>query len=1174
MDRVQEKIKDIVEVSSNRPLSDFVADPSQTLSGYHFTDITAELMAKWIDRVVTMPDPNGSSYALAGYRGVGKSHFLATFGAILSKPELRQKIRDPHVSASAERLIRRHYPVAYARRGTKPTVVEEIKSGVAKLFDIETGSFGNTAKEIVETMSRKAGASPAVLIIDTDLEREMRVSRDDGQFLSEIAEAAKGNNVFVAVALDDDIAGADGRNSSIAASFAIDYLDHEHLYKIIDAHIFPKNPERRKALSRIYTDIKKALSGFRWSEQRFGSVYPLHPVILEAAPFVRLYVQDFALLTFASEAGTKILGRPADSLIALDELFDTVEKDLRKAKDLAGPFEMYDQLNSSVVSKIPVMQRLKAKLVLKGLLLLSLNGEGSTSADIAAAMLLYDDSEQQSAAEFVNGLIEKFRAAVPDGLLEIKQDGRAPKFGFRLSGQQDLETALTVEVEQVPDAAVLDILRRLMQDRFTDCTFVHSETRSPSLCALTQVQWRGGLKPVRLIWNIPVSATTLEHGTSGAIDILVGFEQPGANELRFPQVHWQVDEFKKEEIEALKRYHVLSSRSDLQEKFRDQIRTVIQSQMIVIEKIWERKFIQYGKLNIDESSFAFDPSAVSANSLGDLLSNALSGYFGQQYPDHPHFGALLDLDSVSILISGLFGGNVQRSGDVKPLAEAFAVPLGLVADASSAISLSSTENTATRAMLDRVMGLVSGPGATIVPMKQVNAALLDVPFGLPTEAQYLLLTAMVAQRLIEFVTSTGDRIGRRSLDLKIIWDDVVGIAAPSESQYSNDKLLRWAILLSGDNSLQTLDTQTGKDAVKGAIELWQRHWRENGVGERFEKLPDSYLNTEVWRVAKRAENPFTVVADAVSAMSDGLISVFDALARIGDAFSDSEAEFASCQDDLNYVNTFLRAATLKKEVESYLTECGRVGEPDVDEIRSELLTKFNESEFWRSESSLTEIETMWELFLGSYSEFVASKHDAVYRSHEIRESFDEILSSDRWWEFQNLSAIELFPRHYWLQSQRLLRRFRALTCRADVRERLKHHPFCSCGFSASSSAAFADLPRELSEVVELGLKAYHELLKDLYPEIISRITSLPEEFQTGPLRAAVESLSGTLVSDAAVSTLSDDELRVLSILLRDMSEAKIVVVPFTDSNINVKGIELQPEAIEWIEETDAETVLS
>ena len=44
------------------------------------------------------------------------------------------------------------------------------------------------------------------------------------------------------------------------------------------------------------------------------------------------------------------------------------------------------------------------------------------------------------------------------------------------------------------------------------------------------------------------------------------------------------------------------------------------------------------------------------------------------------------------------------------------------------------------------------------------------------EAQHLVLTALVANRQIEFVTTKGDRINRRSLDLKIIWDDIEGIA--------------------------------------------------------------------------------------------------------------------------------------------------------------------------------------------------------------------------------------------------------------------------------------------------------------------------------------------------------------------------------------------------------------
>ena len=68
MNQIQEKIKDLVDVRSNEQLDDFLADLSQTLSGYYFTDITSDLMAKWIDRVVVMPTGSGNAFALAGYR--------------------------------------------------------------------------------------------------------------------------------------------------------------------------------------------------------------------------------------------------------------------------------------------------------------------------------------------------------------------------------------------------------------------------------------------------------------------------------------------------------------------------------------------------------------------------------------------------------------------------------------------------------------------------------------------------------------------------------------------------------------------------------------------------------------------------------------------------------------------------------------------------------------------------------------------------------------------------------------------------------------------------------------------------------------------------------------------------------------------------------------------------
>src|SRR5258708_2972538 len=103
MKSITEKVKDIVDVRSFTSLPDFAADPAMTLAGYHFTDITADLMAKWIDRVSTVKAGQGAALALAGFRGVGKSHFIAVVAAVVSRPELRGRIADQHVLSTAER---------------------------------------------------------------------------------------------------------------------------------------------------------------------------------------------------------------------------------------------------------------------------------------------------------------------------------------------------------------------------------------------------------------------------------------------------------------------------------------------------------------------------------------------------------------------------------------------------------------------------------------------------------------------------------------------------------------------------------------------------------------------------------------------------------------------------------------------------------------------------------------------------------------------------------------------------------------------------------------------------------------------------------------------------------------------------------------------------------------
>ena len=222
MTRIQEKVKDIVEVRVHKSLRDFSADPAETVAGYYFTDGTSELMAKWLDKVASVEPDTGAAFALAGYRGVGKSHFLATLGALVSHPELRSRVLDPHVAAGAHRLTRRHYPVVYVRRGLHETLLAEFSEALGQSLGMDFSQFNGSVSEMLRATSQKAGELPLIVLIDTAYERGTRVTRDDGPFLSEIADAAKTMNVFLGVALDDDIASADGSNLGISRSFSID----------------------------------------------------------------------------------------------------------------------------------------------------------------------------------------------------------------------------------------------------------------------------------------------------------------------------------------------------------------------------------------------------------------------------------------------------------------------------------------------------------------------------------------------------------------------------------------------------------------------------------------------------------------------------------------------------------------------------------------------------------------------------------------------------------------------------------------------------------------------------------------------------------------------------------------------------------------------------------------
>src|SRR2546423_8968661 len=390
MRRIQDKIKDLVEPQSFEQVGNFAEDPAQALAAYRFTDVTSDLLSRWLDALANLPPGRGAAHAHAGARGVGKSHTLAVFGALAGSERLCQGREDAHVSASASRLAGRRCAVVRVERGTRPTLSEELAVAFARLFGGSEVQWTRAPAEALAVAASRAAGETLVVVVDTSFNRPARVARDDGPALGALAEAAHDLNVFLALALDDDIADADGANVAVAGTYRIEYLDPENLYRVADQFVIRKKPQVGDTLTEIYQSLRATVHEFNWSQSRFAALYPVHPLVAEVASGVRLYVPAFAFLPFAASAAARATSRPALSPARLDEVFDAAEDKLPEAEELRRAFMAYAHPTDRSINHLPIMQRYQARLILKSLFVLSLDGRDVTPGEMCAALLLTD----------------------------------------------------------------------------------------------------------------------------------------------------------------------------------------------------------------------------------------------------------------------------------------------------------------------------------------------------------------------------------------------------------------------------------------------------------------------------------------------------------------------------------------------------------------------------------------------------------------------------------------------------------------------------------------------------------------------------------------------------------------------------------------------------------------
>ena len=1168
MKRVEEKVKDIVEVRPFVSLYDFTADPALTLTGYQFTDITSDLMGKWLDAVASVSKGHGRAVALAGFRGVGKSHFLAALAAIASRPEIRSLITDQHVAARSERLTRIPNPVAFVRRGSQETLLEELRYALAEQIGLGPQELSDSFSDMLLKASEKAGEMSLVLLIDTALGRDSRVSRDDGVMLSEIAEAAKSLGIFVGLALDDDIAGADGANSSISGSFSIDYLDQEHLYKVVDSYIFAKKDQALPLLHEIYKHYSSVLPGFRWSEQRFTSLYPLHPATLEIAPLIRLYLQDFAMLGFASEAGMRILGRPANSLIGLDEIFDAVDKKMRNVSELLTAFAAFDKLDRDVVSKTPVHLRLPAKLILKGLFMLSLDGQGSTAANVAASMLIVNENETGPPSVDVPQLLESFAAASTDSITKHGGEGADPTYRFNLAIKEELDGSWEKAAAAVPPDAARTILLRHLSERFSELGNAGEFGSAPTHCT---VEWRGAARHGEIWWDFGSARGSAPAPASGCdlIDwsIFVNYrdEEKLASDSEsgeHPTVEWRLGKLRDDETETIRRLYALQTDLALREEFGERISAATQSQALAVDKICKRVLMSDAILTYGGAEFRFSEAAAAAHNLSHLFTLMLGPIFESAYPSHPEFPPTLGVKETAKLTGQFFGGGDPRDVDIQRLAQSYAMPLGLVELHDGELLPLAADALLEVPLIRSILDGVKNNAEAVITIEDLSSRMLAAPFGLARDARHLVLAALVAQRQFEFVTFTGNRINHRSLDLQIIWDDIAGIAQPFSEVYSGERLREWAVLITGLTGIKSLDRSDNRLAIIGAMTDWLTVWKAERVLEKFDALPDESLNSSIWRIAANLQKTFGAMADCIDALVQNITPLDQCIHNIADLFSDSELEFEKKKSDLYVLRDFTIGAAKRDEIITYLSLCETTADNEVEQLRQRLLELTGAGYFAATAPSRVELDGLWDAFKGKFSSHYVEKHNSVMNSAVASEKLDEVLKSDRWTAFESFSDLDWFNPEFGLEATTVIRSVRQTNCKAPVADLLLTRPFCRCRFSLAHFERRQDHSKRLEMIVDQALSNFRLRLIENTKEIAETITAVSKDKNSQAAGSLKKWLSDSKDPDG-FSNLTSPEIRLLRTAIERASKRQMDANPSRSKNFRGFSEPTKNEFHDW-----------
>lgn len=1101
------QVKAYVELQNYNEITSF-AEAERVVSSYIVTNAIGSLAARLLTDLAAPRGANSGTQLpalqiIVGQRGVGKSHFLAFLRALISVKGLRGMIADSNllnaIALFGEKMVTpieinfagfEHEPFEARLR---QALCQTLKH--AAYFDDEKWATAVKGEQVFE---QALGSSPLgsqlILFID-NLPHRWRVAPEtveaDLDWLALIARQANALPLRAVIVRDEEAGQIESSDS------AVYNLPTDILQEIIARRVLRKTPAQLQELEDLYGELCQLLPGYAWSKEEVIKCYPLHPLIYESAPAFRAAAQSFSLPNFAATSVARVLSRPATSLITPEEVFDRYEYEFRKNNLLTPTLKLYDQIVTQAITKLPVSDRLWAKLALKSLFTFSLIGQPASAHQIAQAQMLTEEGNPSAAYERVARILEHFATTCPEALF-IKGGGADCSYIFASVSQvvgATIERQLTDAAREISseDPRLTELLLTAGIALFDDLRPIAEQVSpdSPLPQYLPQTfTWRGSQRSIEVClggqgltesqWRLFVAPISEGESNSGESNIqldehTVIWRPATTNSASFLSplkklLAWQ-------EIAQARLAEGVPLSEDYratQEKLLEQVR-----------ELFIELYLNNGVLVDSKQTFSTAPIAAE-RTFTKFLCYAFDSLLKQHFPQHPQFAETLTSEQVKLLVEEFFLGTEEQqiAPAIQQLVAQYAAPLGIASrllapdymDAPYQPDIFS-EAVQPYPFMQTVLSFMDQhteqSGLANVPLILLERLLSDAPFGLQYSAQHLLFGALIATNLIELLDEANNReLTRDTLASGLTLSSFTSVRRVAAVNYPPNVLAEWARLLTGQVDLPSPITLEGERRVREAISRWVESWRAENLTTRFDQLPMDLLTLSAWRTLDTSKTRFSRVSALAEAISDGTVEIKTALSRIADIFGLDRASLARVQEEMRALSRFLDWMPTFTDLRSYLLAAEPTSNSAIEELRAELSTQIQDSQTLLDTEMRRNLENKFSEFCKRYSEFYAAAHEAEVGPTANRQLITSFCTSPEWIKFRLLMELRLETSAFERDAQALLKLAQETRCDLPVRELLLHQPHCCCSFRLHRQVHLSNLLEALKSIVSAASTFY------------------------------------------------------------------------------------------------------